>query len=476
MMKGDSPKWIGHAIFGLTVFLIFLLIFESFLDLPNLITWLGRLHPLVLHFPIVLLLMAAIIGLLGKKVPQLWIALAALSALITAITGFFLGAGPKGDLVLWHQWMGAGLAFLAGIWYWIGANPLKRIYLVKPIQVLLIALTLFTGHYGGMLTHGEDFLDLPRNEKMGKIPDDPLIYEHIVHRVLDVNCIGCHNPNKKKGELLMTGIPELLVGGANGAAIARGEPGNSELIKRLRLPPEHKDHMPPEGKRPLSENEIQILERWIALGASDTLRLSHLDNDESLHGLVKTMMEPKESDKWKSFPLVADSVLQNLSSDYRSVKRVAANSQALSVSVFSPPQYDLELVLALRRVADNIVQLDLSGLPLGDKEMEIVGMCKNLEWLELDRTQITDAEFSKLKGLAKLSVLKAYDTKITETSLPILQSFKDLHSLYLWDTPLSDTKNDELKHTLSHVQIDRGIDQELITAFSKKDTIEGVAE
>src|SRR5690606_21287616 len=276
MVKGDSPKCVGHAIFGLTVFLVFLLIFESFIDLPDLVTWLGRFHPVVLHFPIVLLLIAAVIGLSGNKVPGLLLGVATFSVLVTAITGFFLGTGPepKGNLVFWHQWMGVGVAILAVVWYWIEINPLKQIYLVRTIQVMLIILVGLTGHYGGMLTHGEDFLDLPNSKKMGKIPDNPLIYEDIVHRVLDVNCIGCHNPNKKKGELLMTGIQELLVGGENGAAIVRGQPDNSELIKRLRLPPENEEHMPPEGKKPLSENEILILERWIALGASDTLRLN----------------------------------------------------------------------------------------------------------------------------------------------------------------------------------------------------------
>ncbi|HLT51584.1 MAG TPA: c-type cytochrome domain-containing protein [Arenibacter sp.] len=478
MVKGDSPKWVGHAIFGLTVFLVFLLIFESFIDLPDLVTWLGRFHPVVLHFPIVLLLIAAVIGLSGNKVPGLLLGVATFSVLVTAITGFFLGTGPdpKGNLVFWHQWMGVGVAILAVVWYWIDINPLKQIYLVRTIQVMLIILVGLTGHYGGMLTHGEDFLDLPNSKKMGKIPDNPLIYEDIVHRVLDVNCIGCHNPNKKKGELLMTGIQELLVGGENGAAIVRGQPDNSELIKRLRLPPENEEHMPPEGKKPLSENEILILERWIALGASDTLRLNHLDNDEPLQGLVTMMMAPKKSGKWESFPLVADSTLQNLNGDYTTVKRISANSQALSVSIFSPPKYDPKLILALGRVADNIVELDLSGLPLGEKELEIIGICKNLEWLELDKTQITDSEFAKLGGLSNLLVLKAYATQITEASLPVLKNFNNLHSLYLWDTPLSDIENGALKDALPNARIDRGIDPELIIAFSEKDSIMEVKE
>src|SRR5690606_30616843 len=156
MMKESNPKWMGQAILGLAVFLVFLLIFESFIALPNLVAWLGRLHPLVLHFPIVLLLMAAIMGLMGKKVPILLLGLATFSALITAITGFFLGTGPdpKGDLVFWHQWMGVGVAILAVVWYWISSHNPQGVYLIKSIQAILIVLVGITGHYGGMITHG----------------------------------------------------------------------------------------------------------------------------------------------------------------------------------------------------------------------------------------------------------------------------------------------------------------------------------
>lgn len=473
MVKGDSPKWLGHAIFGLTVFLVFLLIFEPFIDLPNLVAWLGRFHPLVLHFPIVLLLVAAVIGLSGNKVPGLLLGPATFSALLTAITGFFMGTGtePKGNLIFWHQWMGAGTAILAVAWFWAATAPQRSVYLEKAIQFVLVVLVGLTGHYGGMLTHGEDFLDLPGSQKMGKIPENPLIYEDIVHRIFDVNCISCHNPDKKKGQLLMTGMDGLLAGGETGAAIVRGEPDNSELIKRLRLPKESKDHMPPEGKKPLLADEITILERWIALGASDTLRLGHLGPDEPLQGLVRTMMAPEKSDRWESFPIVADSTLQNLNGNYRLVKRTSANSRALSVSVFLPPQYDPKLVSDLKRIADNIVELDLSGLPLGKAEMGVVGLCKNLERLELDRTPIGDAEFAELKGLSNLRLLKAYGTKITEGSLPIIKNFKGLKSLYLWETPLSDIKGDGLKDDLPQVYIDKGIDPGLITAFSEKDSV-----
>ena len=473
MAQKNSTPWVDYVIFGLTVFLVFCLIFESFIDLPSLVAWLGRWHPLILHFPIVLLLMAAVIGLFNQIVPKLLLTIATLSALVTAITGFFLGTEsvPKGDLLFWHQWMGAGVAILAVVWYWLSTNHLQQTYLVKGIQVVLILLVGLTGHYGGMITHGEDFLALPRSKKLEKIPDDPLIYEHIVYRVLDNNCIGCHNPNKKKGELLMTSISELIKGGESGPALVSGDPEKSELIRRLHLPVEDEEHMPPEGKKPLTDDEIQILERWIALGASDTLKLSHLDNSEPLVGMVKKMMDSGTKNSWAKLPKVVDSTLQNLASDYVTIKRIASNSQALSISVYLPPEYDSKNITDLKRIANNIVELDLSGIPLGEKEMELVAMCKNLEWLEVDRTPITDAEFAKITGLENLRVLKAYETGISDESVAILKDFKGLKSLYVWDTQMSDQGLSELREAMPNLHLDYGIDPELKMEFIEKDTI-----
>ena len=119
MAQKNSSPWVDYVIFGLTVFLVFCLIFESFIDLPSLVAWLGRWHPLILHFPIVLLLMAAVIGLFNQIVPKLLLTVATLSALVTAITGFFLGTEsvPKGDLLFGTNGWGPGWLFwqLCGI-------------------------------------------------------------------------------------------------------------------------------------------------------------------------------------------------------------------------------------------------------------------------------------------------------------------------------------------------------------------------
>jgi hypothetical protein len=160
-----------------------------------------------------------------------------------------------------------------------------------------------------------------------------------------------------------------------------------------------------------------------------------------------------------------------LASDYVTIKRIASNSQALSVSVYLPPEYNPKNITDLKRISNNIIELDLSGIPIGEKEMDLVAMCKNLEWLEIDRTPVTDTEFKKLNGFSSLRVLKAYETEISDESVSVLKDFKALKSLYIWETQISEKGLSELKEAVPGLHIDYGIDPELKIEFIEKDTI-----
>jgi hypothetical protein len=292
MTWNTSPKkWMDHGILALTVFLLFCLLFESYMRLPLWLAWAGKWHPMVLHFPIVLLLLVAVLGLANQRLAPILVQFTVLATLVTAISGFFLasGNGEKGDLLFWHQYGGSLLALLAGLWYLLYHYGLHQKGYAKGILLAIMALTFATGHFGASITHGEDFLAFPKDAQKTGLPENPNIYAHVVHPILETNCIPCHNPNKQKGALLMTSLEGLLKGGEMGNTIVPGSVEQSELLRRLHLPKSDEEHMPPDGKKPLDASEIAILERWIALGASDTLTLDHLGTAEPLADLVKAL-------------------------------------------------------------------------------------------------------------------------------------------------------------------------------------------
>jgi hypothetical protein len=123
-----------------------------------------------------------------------------------------------------------------------------------------------------------------------------------VQSVLETKCLECHNPSKEKGKLLMHTAEALLKGGESGTSLVAGKPAESELIKRLILPADHDDIMPPKGG-PLAAKDVDVLKRWIAEGAKwpRGLVMRHKSTEEvkaladlnaKLPGLIKLEIFP----------------------------------------------------------------------------------------------------------------------------------------------------------------------------------------
>ncbi len=94
-----------------------------------------------------------------------------ISAVISCITGYFLSRSDDYDeqLVGQHQWMGIGVAVVAIVLYFLRKrNSAPRWH--WPLMLVLIVLVSITGHIGGSLTHGSDYLTRPFAD-LGSGPD-----------------------------------------------------------------------------------------------------------------------------------------------------------------------------------------------------------------------------------------------------------------------------------------------------------------
>jgi uncharacterized membrane protein len=132
----------------------------------------GKLHPVLVHFPIGLVLAAAAAELVAIRTHRpAWRAIAvanvragAAMGAITAIAGWALASAPfiePGPLLVWHRWIGVTGAAAA-----IGAASLSMVHdrsrrAVLAYQTALFgaaALVAIAGHLGGTLVWGADFL------------------------------------------------------------------------------------------------------------------------------------------------------------------------------------------------------------------------------------------------------------------------------------------------------------------------------
>lgn len=257
----------------------------------SVLQFLGRLHPMILHLPIGLL--AGLVGLevvarLGRRPPDvrtrtLLAAMLAAGAVVSAGSGWRLAeeSGYGGDTLELHRWLGVSTAALSVAVAACAAVPQwRRGYVV--VLALAAATVAPAGHFGATITHGADFLFEPFRAKSPmprpRGPSDaapPAVaatsrFETGVGPIFAARCAACHGPDKQKGLLRLDTIEGILAGGESGPAIAPGDAASSELVYRLKLPPDKKGRMPPRDSPQPSTEEIAAIEAWIQSGASFT--------------------------------------------------------------------------------------------------------------------------------------------------------------------------------------------------------------
>ncbi len=257
--------------------------------------FLGRLHPLIVHFPVSLLCVAFLLeaidwfrkstALRPAVTATLWIG--AISAVIAVVFGFILinQEDYAGKGVLIHQW--SGLATMALSMLTLFALRSGRMPLFRGLLTLTVVGVSIAGHYGALLTHGEDYISsvLPFGDtpKVANSPSTNAMFASLssskqltdkqiqelnlqVRTILAHNCYSCHSATKTKGELRLDSKDLLMKGGKHGAILKAGHPEDSEIIRRITLPAEDKEAMPTKGKR-LTEDEVALLSFWIKAGA-----------------------------------------------------------------------------------------------------------------------------------------------------------------------------------------------------------------
>lgn len=238
----------------------------------------GRCHPVLLHAPLGITPAIAVLEfgavLLRREAPRGPIAalawLLALTAAGAAASGLVLaGEGSySGDTVGQHKIAGiafGGLCALAALLSLLRGRAPFRIVLLLALGAMVPA-----GHLGGTLTHGADFLFAPLRERQqpkAPAPAGASEFAATIQPILERVCTNCHNPDKQKGELLLTTVDGIRKGGENGAVVVPGKPDESPLLSRCELPTDHDDHMPPDGKPQPTAAELQQLRAWIAAGA-----------------------------------------------------------------------------------------------------------------------------------------------------------------------------------------------------------------
>jgi uncharacterized membrane protein len=471
------------------VLLLFLFLFDDRLALPVWVQVIGRMHPLLLHFPIVLLLLSLFSYWLPKepKMDNAWELIrlfAAITAIITSIMGLFLSIeeAGKGDLLTYHRWGGIGTAVIAYILYAFHEQISSKINLGKAVSVGTALLLLLTGHWGSGLTHGENFLLAPIEtaEKPTINLSEARIYPDVINIIIKDKCGGCHQGGSQKGELLLKDSLSMVKGGKTGAALVAGDIEKSLLLTRIHLPVTEKKHMPVSDKPQLTEEEINLLEAWIKAGAPFEQKLTDRAATDSLRILAEAYIAPfiqKANEEHFDFTAAGNGTIEKLNNNYRVIKELGKNSPALAVSFYGKAMYSGEKLKELEPLSKQIIHLNLAKMPVTDEQVNWISKLPNLRRLNLNYADISDSSMQFLASMKNLELVSVAGTAISVKGLNRLLTSRSLKEIYVWDSKIKSEEAGAAQKKYPQLLIDAGFEgaDTMLIALNKPIIKTGVA-
>ena len=450
------------------------------MNLLSLSDLIGRFHPVLVHLPIGILLLACFFQILTIKnrftvlqpaipVMLFW---GMIGAVVSCISGYMLSLSGDYDeqLVSRHQWMGIFTAILSLLLYALYQLSINE-RIAQGISGGIIILVMITGHLGGSLTHGSDYLTEGLNKEdkkevvMKPIPNiqEAALYADVVQPLLQAKCYNCHGANKQKGKLRLDQQQFILKGGKDGKIIEPGKADESEMIERLLLPLSDEDHMPPKEKKQLKPGEISLLHWWINTGADFNKKVKEFKQTERIKPVLLSLQSGSSGDEKKLIDVpetpvdkASEEAISRLKKAGVMVMRVAQNSNYLSVSFFIAGSGADSLVKLLEPLKKQLVWLKLDYAAINDAGMDHIAKLTALTRLQLSNTGITDKGLTKLQSLEQLQSLNLVGTKITVQGITQLSKLKKLKNLYLYQTGVSNNDWSLLQKSFPATQIDSG--------------------
>lgn len=464
-----------------------------YIEISRFSSFIGHLHPLLVHLPIGILCFVFVLSLLSSEKRELLklafsygILASALSALAACVAGYILAQSGEydEDLVMKHQWTGIATCILCFAAYFI--TPYRRLLIWITCGTMAVA-----GHLGGTITHGEGYMfssennaplekeiiieqALPETEKKQETADsvtpatEVFLYRDQISPILQSKCYACHSNIKMKGGLRLDSEKFIRKGGKNGAVLTSGDPEKSPLYAHLILPLGDYLHMPPKGKKQPSIQEIQLIHNWIKNGSPFG---GIIPSDKEIRTIVSTLpvlipqeinvdasnlSTQEEKKSTKPIPAADPMSIEAIKKMGLIATPIQEGSNGLSINFVNIKLYDKSMLEELTNLKDQIINLRMSNQAINDNDLQKLIPFKNLRYLQIEKSKITDEGMDAIAKITSLEQLNLYGTNITDKGLDKLQSSTNLKVLYLWKTNTTVAGISRLKKALPGIKIESG--------------------
>jgi uncharacterized membrane protein/mono/diheme cytochrome c family protein len=442
----------------------------------------GRLHPVVVHFPIALVMLAAAVELvravrrqrgLSAATPLL-VNVAAASGVIAAITGWLIAANERGgddsSELFGHRWLGTvASVLLVGLAWRVSVAAARRpdpatagLGAVRFQTVALAGLVGFASHLGGEMVYGKGYL----LEGLGRaVRPDPVeavaaeapaadttvvaaslsanaaTFRDTIEPIFAARCEECHGNSKRKGGLQLVPIAKAFP--ADGPddredwTIEPGDAAASLVVRRVELPRDDPDAMPPEGE-PLTPEQISAIKAWIDGGAE-------YPKDETAPAVpVATSTDGTPARPAAPVdPKAIEAAIAAIAARGAIVQPLFAGSPLVEVnaSLATPEWTDAELPL-LDGLAGVLVNLNLARSGVTDAGVAALPPMPELVNLRLDSTAVGDAAVKAIAANPKLEAVNLVSTAVGDAGLAALAANRSVQRIYVWKSKVTASGRD----------------------------------
>lgn len=467
--RGVGPRSrTGMGSILLTLILLLLPAVSTEVNFGPTLDFLGRFHPIVVHFPIVLILCTVFFewmfgsfkGPIGLSILNLLYSWSMYSAVAAVLAGYFLfrSGDYGGDLIDTHFWSGVAVAVLM-IWCVHFRKRYEKTHrwrwrqLSRALLLLSGVTVAFAGHQGGSLTHGPDFVVEPiqkaihernlQEKTVLKNPASQLVFKDLLLPAFDRTCLKCHNAQNAKSDLDLSTFAAIEAGGKSlKPMLIPGKPEESELFVRVNLPPKHDEYMPPDGKIPLKDAEVDLLYHWIKAGALEEDTLGRLMQNDTLRKVMDNYLpelaenqlsrQAQRLERMKTGPRLARMAL-DLGLEVRPDEETDSAYYTLSMQ-FPPKVINDETLAKLLPYKDYFSKVSLVGADVTDEGLYYLGQMSNLHSLILTKSCIKGYGLAYLKDLPKLKMINLSHTDLNDQNLLFLNQFPVLQRAYVFNT------------------------------------------
>ena len=305
------------------------------------------------------------------------------------------------------------------------AHTVERVGLLYAIALALaVGLVAWTGYRGGQLSLGEDHLTEHMPEGLRRVlglpnaglsasTDANTFYGARVQPIFTSRCITCHGPSKHRANLRLDSYGSLMRGGKDGPVVRAGNVQGSDLFRRITLPPGHDDFMPKEATRPLSVDQVKLIELWIGAGASDTLPVAAIKDapgGSASPAVAEVTFEAIDADAVTRMRAGITPAVAQLQKQFPNILDYESRGSAnlfLNASILGAKFGDSDFA-AFAPVAEHITVADFSRTAITDRSVIAIAAMKHLRVLRLMNAGITDATLEGLGALDRTRIVECF--------------------------------------------------------------------